>query len=186
MGIILQVVIDFSFAKSLKEEGIIPNPDGASDDVCIFTLQSQVRTIFLPPAPTYSFLLSLSLSHHLILSPLSLFSVPLPVSLFQQIKDRYERWDKLDLDDEEQAFLSIFLYNITNGDELSSGTPPSFQEVGPYTYRITAENFDVAFSNKSTCLFTSIYLSISLSLYLSIYLFVVLSSSLSNPSLSRL
>ena len=54
---------------------------------------------------------------------------------FQEIRiinntDTYKAWKDFPL----PIYLSIYLFNITNAEEVNKGGKPKLQEVGPYVY----------------------------------------------------
>ena len=45
--------------------------------------------------------------------------------------DAYERWRKTPV----ALFFNVYLFNVTNPDEVQNGANPVVQEVGPYVYK---------------------------------------------------
>lgn len=44
---------------------------------------------------------------------------------------QYERWEELPLD----VNYKVYLFNVTNPEEVSNGEKPDVKEVGPYIYK---------------------------------------------------
>jgi hypothetical protein len=44
--------------------------------------------------------------------------------------EAYERWQKLPV----PLFFNIYVFNVTNFDDVQNGANPVVQEIGPYVY----------------------------------------------------
>ncbi|GAB5373224.1 hypothetical protein AAMO2058_001732000 [Amorphochlora amoebiformis] len=70
--------------------------------------------------------------------------------------ESYNKWrDPFNHDpDRAVKYTKIYMFNLTNLDAvLTSGDVPNFEEIGPYTYKVEAEYYNVSFLNDSTEVF---------------------------------